>query len=579
MSWGRTQSVRRSPEWFGSLSVVPLAEVLRKVAIEERSGDLQIIMGKVIKTIYFDRGFVVFSASNLKRDRLGESLIQLGRINSREFALASALMKTGRRKFGRALVHAGLMSDEELGRHVALQVNRIINSLFSVTDGVYCFDERDCIIPVELMVSLSVYRIILEGTRRMTSGRLIKAGLPSLNTKVAVANRPPFTFDYGKLNAIEQAVLRAAGTGATLRAVALKVAAHRGRVLRACHGLYAAGLLEVKGQARAPLKVQEESGVFLLSDLEKKFARIRAANARQEVLMEFDRLGRISETELLGVASEAGAEEIKKAFESRREEWTAKRTLLGYERSLTVKVDKIQARIESAYQNMVGGQRSGGATDPSFAAGLAGRPQPPPGPTLEMRSPVLASAKPAGQPRLVASPNPFGAAEQAPGKRLGEAPPGETTTDPNPASPPVRVAPPLSDREKQEKVAELLRGVKRCFSEKDWEGAASLLFEIVELAPARADYRGMLGMAMFRSAIMRKNAERHFIEALRLEPQNADLHYALGQYYRSFGMEERAITEFRATLRIHPRHEQARKHLQSLERGRPASFSGGAPGN
>ena len=67
--------------WFGSLANVPLAEVFRRIAAEELSGDLQVHLGSAIKSVYFDHGFVVFAASNLKRDRLGESMIDAGRIS------------------------------------------------------------------------------------------------------------------------------------------------------------------------------------------------------------------------------------------------------------------------------------------------------------------------------------------------------------------------------------------------------------------------------------------------------------------------------------------------------------------
>ena len=53
----------------GSLAQTPLAEVLRRIAVEERSGDLQITGPSFIKTVYFDRGFVVFASSNRKTDR------------------------------------------------------------------------------------------------------------------------------------------------------------------------------------------------------------------------------------------------------------------------------------------------------------------------------------------------------------------------------------------------------------------------------------------------------------------------------------------------------------------------------
>ena len=202
---------------LGSLAHTPLAEVLRKIVLEELSGDLQVTVQSAIKTVYFDRGFVVFASSDLKSDRLGESMIEAGRISRGEFALASKLMKNTKRKLGQVLVEAGIVGDEEIGRHVAAQVNRIVLSLFSEKRGMYSFDERPTGIPVELMVSLSSYRILIEGVRRMSRKSLVVAGLPPLDTRVEIADHAPFSLDFEKLRDVEKQVLRAVGEGATIR--------------------------------------------------------------------------------------------------------------------------------------------------------------------------------------------------------------------------------------------------------------------------------------------------------------------------------------------------------------------------
>ena len=99
--------------------------------------------GKAVKTIFFDHGRIVFAASNLKKDRLGEALVALGRITDEQFNQASALLGGERkRSFGEALVQAGIMDKTELGRSVARQVNRIALSVFPFSDGVATFDER-----------------------------------------------------------------------------------------------------------------------------------------------------------------------------------------------------------------------------------------------------------------------------------------------------------------------------------------------------------------------------------------------------------------------------------------------------
>jgi len=655
----RTESPSRTFEWVGPLSSMPLAEVMRRIALEERSGDLQIIFGqtiKTIKTVYFDRGFVVLAASNLQSDRLGESLIERGRISRHELALATMLMKTGQQKIGQALVQAGVLAEEEMGRHVALQVNRIVLSLFKIHDGIYSFDERPTSIPMKLMVSLSIYRILLEGTRRMTKGSLILAGLPPLDTVVRVSEQPPFTIEFDQLKPVEQSVLQAAGRGASIESIIGKVEYDRGRVLRACYGLLSAGLLEEGSSGKVPgkpLKVQEETGVFLLSDLEKKFAKIQATNARQEILMEFDQLGQMAEADLLKIDSKANMGAIQKAYEDRRKEWSIKRHLVEQEQSLVVKIDQIQARLDRAYQQMLSDKSAPSpplsnqaaaewssphnyfaesdpfreaagavpqyveeveeveaAEDTEQVAHVQDPPQAQQGQQAETSVEATGNPDeleieievetgeydtPALPPLIEDEPEEASFISTEVEPQLGAlmdleveeaaAPPdtrpnvAERTewVEPTESVEPESVeaekptTPPLTGMQRVQRVQQLFRDVKLHFQVRDWDGAISLLFELVELAPDNPAYHGMLAKAMLRHPVMRKNAERHFIEALRLAPQDADLHFWLGLYYKTFGLKSRAETEFRTTLRIDPRHEGARKYMGGERRKDPFS--------
>lgn len=552
--------------WFGSLANVPLAEVFRRVAAEELSGDLQVHLGSAIKSVYFDHGFVVFAASNLKRDRLGESMIDAGRISRHEFALASMIMKGTKRKFGEALVQAGVLSEEDLGREVAAQVNRIVLSLFKSKEGIYSFDERGTNIPVDLMVSLSIYRILLEGVRFMTDGKLILAGLPPLNTPVRLAERPPFTVEPRKLKAIEGELLKRARNPLPLAALLQDPQADRGLALRASYGLWAAGLIERAGDTnKPPLKVQEETGVFVLSEIQRKFAKIRATNARQEILMEFDKLDRTPEPELLAVAGIAQESDLDEAFEKRRTEWEQKRAMVANERTLVAKIDVIQERLRQAYERLRAGPR-----EPAEALATDEEPsQILETPTEQTLPPLnedlfdeigmedmLASAglTTDDEPVIAGASGAHDAGEMegAPVETAEEAPPKQEKT-----------ATPLYGAARVERVRQLLRDIKLHFQVRDWEHAVSLLYELVELEPESAGHHAMLARAMARHPVMRKDAERHFIEALRLAPQDADLHFSLGLYYKSFGMHSRAQHEFRTAIRINPRHEDAQKHISA----------------
>ena len=81
----------------------------------------------------------------------------------------------------------------------------------------------------------------------------------------------------------------------------------------------------------------------------------------------------------------------------------------------------------------------------------------------------------------------------------------------------------------------------------------------------------MLAQAMASHPVLSKKAERHFRRALTLDPQNADLHFALGRYYQSFDMKGRALSEYKTAIRINPKHAEARKAVVEVSQTSPTS--------
>lgn len=688
----------------GSLAQTPLAEVLRRIAVEERSGDLQITGPSFVKTIYFDRGFVVFASSNRKADRLGESMIEAGRISRHEFALASMLMKTTKQKFGAVLVEAGIVPEEELGRYVAAQVNRIVLSLFMAKQGNYRFDERPCSIPVELMVSLSVYRILIEGVRRISRKSFVLAGLPSLDTEVKIVDQPPFTPDVDKLRPEEKSVLRAAKNGATIQDIVEIIGGHEGVSLRACYGLLSGGLLEpvAPDPRRRLLQVQEETGTFVLSEIRHKVeapeepvtapaasraeltpppARFESAVEPQVTQLEpsdgftlgdvYDWFARLWNTVRgwFGGSRDSALEEPERKIAPPKA--PARAPVPAAQPSHVESVDapsraleddSEEAREEKPAVESVGvpswslkSDETDRAADQGDTMGVpswsmmddpetstssaaieedrAPEPPAPDEPRSEMVEPPSWSIMDAPEPP---EDEPLDTSQSLDiGSDIDDEPlpdldselfvegegelsgndeismlrqipieevelsqdleielelevEEEEIEEPVPA-PQARVTPPepkpavpstskdyeIKDDESKETSHEqemrrmkqsggesrLLRDVKLHFRMRDWRGAVPLLGQLIVISPGKALYRGMLARAMWRNPATRKDAEEHFIEALRLSPQDPELHYWLGLYYKSFGLKSRALTEFRTTLRINAKHEGARKQL------------------
>jgi Flp pilus assembly protein TadD len=98
----------------------------------------------------------------------------------------------------------------------------------------------------------------------------------------------------------------------------------------------------------------------------------------------------------------------------------------------------------------------------------------------------------------------------------------------------------------------------------DYANAIKVYEKLVEAEPKVAAYRMRLAVAMACYPRTAKHAERQFVEAMRLDPDNADHHYQFGLYFKAMKVKSRAVAEMRAAVRLSPRHKAAREELEAL---------------
>jgi tetratricopeptide (TPR) repeat protein len=520
------------------LSTTPIAETLRRLAAGHLSGDLLVQSGKVMKTIFFDHGRVVFAASNLKRDRLGESLVAHGRITDEQYAKAVSLLKGDvKKKIGEALVQAGILNKNELGRSVARQVDRIVVSTFPFTEGLATFEERPCAIPLEYMVSLSVPRLLYDGVKVMTSEELIRAGLGDLDRKVKLAAVTPFSFHADDASKEEREVLEQAQRQPSLRRLAWAPGGLSFERLRATYCLLAAGFLTEVQAAEAPPVIQMETGTFLLSALQRMPDPSAAEAVRKEVKGELERSARLDREAWLKVSRTAPREELVSALEDKMERYHALLDSAGDDEDLKTDLEVILGRASA----MLRLARQAPEEAPA--------PPPPPPP------PPIPESKPAPPP-----------VRPAPGPWV----PPPRATAPAPPSPPAREepapAPPKAEPAATSamQIEHLMMEAEVRMTVSDYANAIKVYAQLVELMPHVAAFHARLAIAMASYPRTVKQAEREFVEALRLEPNNADIHYQFGMYYKIMKQRSRALTEMQTVVRLNPRHAMARKELETL---------------
>ena len=538
------------------VAVTPIAETVRRLSAERKSGDLQLRAGRMVKIAFFDHGRVVFAASNLRRDRLGEALVADGRITEQEFGHVSSLMRAERtRRFGEALVHAGVMDRYEVGSAVARQVRRIELSLFELPDGAAVFEERACTIPLEYMVSLSVHRLLYDGIRQMKSQELVTKGLGDLDRRVLLAEVPPFPYEPKGRPAEELEILELARRRVTIRRLAWAAGGVTLPRLRAAYALLGAGILrEADAVVSVDPVVQTETGMFLLSALQSRPDPSLREAIRREVQLELSHSAGLDRDGWLKLARTAPRDELVKALEEKMERYHALRESTSDDDPLRTDIDVILGRAAAALRVARHAPQTASAETvlARHAAEAAAAVAPPPAPPAR----VVAE---------VTQPPAQGAEPSAPTAPAAKAPlPRVVTQPPLPPDDSLRIKPGSSSFEGQAQVEHLLMEAEVRMTVADYANAVKVYEKLVEIAPRVAAFHLRLAVAMACYPRTSKTAEREFYEAARLEPNNAEIHFQWGLYYKMMKVKSRAVAEMRTAVRLDPRHRNARGELEAL---------------
>lgn len=549
----------------------PIAETIRRLSAERRSGDLQVRSGKVAKIVFFDHGRLVFAASNLRRDRLGEALVADGRITHDDFQKVSALMAVDRgRRFGEALVQAGVMDRYEVGTAVSRQVRRIALSLFEMADGAAAFEERSCTIPLEYMVSLSVHRLLYDGIRQMKSEELVLAGLGPLDRCVVLAEVPPFPYEPKGRPAEELEILALARQRVTVRRLAWGPAGLTLPRLRATYALLGAGILrEADAAAQVPQPVlQTDTGMFLLSALQSRPDPSLREAIKREVQQELAHSARLDREGWLKLTRSAPRSALIRALEEKMERYHALRDGVLGEDPLRRDIEVILGRAASALRRARLAPEDASAdavlarhaAEAAEALRQAAPPTPParPHPAGFEMQPDSAAGGPASPPPIDPEP---AAAESPQAVRPATQPPLKTA-GPDVSQPIVAAG--STAFEGQAQIEHLLMEGEVRMTVGDYANAVKVYEKLADVAPRVAAFRIRLATAMACYPPAAKLAEREFYDAARLEPNNAEIHFQWALYYKMMKVKSRAVAELRTAVRLNPRHQGARRELEAL---------------
>lgn len=125
----------------GRLRDLRVPELLWRLHTAGRTGCLRLHRGAIEKCLYLVDGRPVFARSNEAGDRLTERLLARGLLSRAQYEQAQDLLaRASGKRIGQVLLEAGLIRERELNEALNEQIQRMIESMFSWTEGTWAFE-------------------------------------------------------------------------------------------------------------------------------------------------------------------------------------------------------------------------------------------------------------------------------------------------------------------------------------------------------------------------------------------------------------------------------------------------------
>jgi hypothetical protein len=138
------------------------------------------------RTLWLASGHVVFARSNVREERLVDSMLQRGVITRPQYETARRLAAKEPRRSGELLVDAGFIKPGELSRVVRAHLRSIVHASFAWREGSWRLVEEDP--PDEpIMIESPVPALLVDGVRGHLSARELRdrIGTGVINPRIA----------------------------------------------------------------------------------------------------------------------------------------------------------------------------------------------------------------------------------------------------------------------------------------------------------------------------------------------------------------------------------------------------------
>lgn len=540
----------------GALGEGVLPGFLRELYVERRTGLLHFKRDPERHSVRFLKGSIVHARTNVKEDRLGETLVRKGLLSAADLKRATGFVLRDKKRLGEVLQQLRILDQDKLEDALALQVREILLKVFCWAEGSYAFEEQQPDAPVEddLTLKLSTGEMILEAVRLVRDPDVVRYALGDIDRVLGQSTDPLLRFQKITLTPTDGYVLSRADGTLSAREILGLMPVPPEETMRSLLGLLCTGTLEyLPGPPKKQAK-QESKRAAAVLDRAPERASATAAPANPPAAGVAQRPGPTSNAS--GPSADTpGAADDQKAPHSRRVE-----ILTAYDRIKTKNHFEIlgiqpganDAQVKEAYFRLAKRFHPDTHHDPSLA---------------DLRDQLEAVFIRLGaaydvlrNPRTRAG-HEADLATRAP--RITVLRPQEPEVAVEPPPPAPTPADPAQDALA---VQEALRKAQYYFEkDKCWD-AIQLLEPVLTLAQGKPlqRVRVLLSKAYLKNPKWVKQAEQTLQTVIREDPKDIEANFLLGTIYKASGLRSRATHAFQRVLELNADHERANAELAEL---------------
>jgi hypothetical protein len=180
----------------GRIEQFTLPEILQLIASGRKSGTLGIQKDDSIVMIYFKDGKIIYGYGPRQTYHLGHLLRERGILSEKDLEEAVRVQSRteNSRRLGEIMISRHFIERSDLEKVVKSQIEELLYSLLSWRSGSFKFYENQFPTDEEILVSISVENVILEGLRRLDEANMVSDTLPDVEEvyclSAAQAERP-----------------------------------------------------------------------------------------------------------------------------------------------------------------------------------------------------------------------------------------------------------------------------------------------------------------------------------------------------------------------------------------------------